>query len=162
MSDTAQAKFTKVTPRPAVKVDNWSKGIRYAYFEGEWDRLPDFKSLTPVKEGVLAHFDLSPRKEVERFGFEYTGFIQVPETGVYAFFTESDDGSRLYIGDTLVVDNDGLHAMHEEHGMIALAAGLHPIRVTFFEKTGGDDLKVHYKSLRQEKRLIPEAILFHE
>ncbi len=161
VSDTAQTKFTKVTPRPAVKVGNLSKGIRYAYFEGEWDRLPDFKSLTPVKEGVLAHFDLAPRQEMERFGFEYAGFIQVPETGVYAFLTDSDDGSRLYIGDTLVVDNDGRHSMHEERGVIALAAGLHPIRVTFFEKTGGDDLKVYYKSLKQEKQMISEAMLFH-
>ncbi|MGH7599638.1 MAG: alpha-L-fucosidase [bacterium] len=162
VSDTAQAKFTKVTPRPAVRAGNLSKGIRYAYFEGDWDRLPDFKSLRPVKAGVLANFDFSPRQEVERFGFEYSGFIQVPETGVYAFFTDSDDGSRLYIGDTLVVDNDGLHGMHEEHGVIALAAGPHPLRVTFFEKIGGDDLKVYYKSMRQEKQLIPDAILFHE
>lgn len=162
VSDATQAKFTKVTPRPAARVGNLSKGIRYAYFEGDWDRLPDFKSLKPVKEGVLANCGFSPRQEMERFGFEYTGFIQVPETGVYAFFTESDDGSRLYIGDTLVVDNDGLHSMHEERGMIALAAGLHPIRVAFFEKTGGDELKVYYKSLKQEKQPIPETMLFHK
>jgi alpha-L-fucosidase len=162
MSDTAQAKFTKVAPRPAVKTGKLSKGIRYAYFEGDWDRLPDFKSLAPVQEGVLANLDFSPRKDVEHFGFEYTGFIQVPETGVYAFFTESDDGSRLYIGDTLVVDNDGLHGMHEKHGVIALAAGLHPIRVTFFEKTGGEDLKVYYKSLKQKRQPISESMLFQE
>ncbi|MGH7456884.1 MAG: PA14 domain-containing protein, partial [bacterium] len=138
------------------------KGIRYAYFEGDWDRLPDFKRLKAVKNGVLANFDFSPRKEVERFGFEYTGFIQVLETGVYAFFTDSDDGSRLYIGDTLVVNNDGLHGMHEERGVMALAAGLHPIRVTFFEKTGGDDLEVNYQSLKQGKQPIPEAMLFYE
>jgi alpha-L-fucosidase len=162
VSDTAQTKFTKVKPHPAVKIDKLKKGVKYAYFEGEWDRLPDFKTLKPVKQGTLSNFDFSPRKEVERFGFEYTGFIRVPETGVYAFFTDSDDGSRLYVGDTLVVDNDGLHAMHEERGVIALAAGLHPIRVTFFEKTGGDDLKVYYQSLKQEKQSIPEAMLFHE
>ncbi|MCI0696739.1 alpha-L-fucosidase [candidate division KSB1 bacterium] len=162
VSDTAQAKFTKVKPRSAEKVDKLKQGVKYAYYEGDWDRLPDFKTLKPVKEGILRNFDFSPRQEVERFGFEYAGFFRVPETGVYAFFTDSDDGSRLYIGDTLVVDNDGLHAMHEERGVIALAAGLHPIRVTFFEKSGGDDLKVYYKSLKQEKQPIPEAMLFYE
>ncbi len=162
VSDTVQVRFTKVTPRAAEQAKNLHQGIQFAYYEGDWDRLPDFKNLKSVKTGVLANFDFSPRQEVERFGFEYTGFIQVPETGVYALFSESDDGSRLYIGDTLVVDNDGLHAMHEERGVIALAAGLHPIRVTFFEKTGGDDLKVYYKSLKQEKQSIPKSMLFHE
>jgi hypothetical protein len=162
VSDTAQAKFTKVSPRPAAKAGRLQPGIKYAYYEGVWDRLPDFKTLKPVKEGVLAKFDFSPRQEVERFGFEYTGFMRVPDTGVYAFFTNSDDGSRLYIGDSLVVDNDGLHGMQETRGVIALAAGLHPLRVTFFEKTGGDGLEVYYKSAKAKKQLMPEAMLFHK
>ncbi len=161
VSATARATFTKVAPRAAIKVDNVQPGVRYAYFEGEWNNLPDFKTLTPVKSGVLANFELSPRKEVERFGFEYTGYIRVPATGVYAFFTDSDDGSRLYIGDEMVVDNDGLHGMREVRGVIALAEGLHPIRVTFFEKTGGDDLKVYYQTENSSKQAVPEAWLYH-
>jgi alpha-L-fucosidase len=159
-SEAAKATFTKVTPSPAVKVDKIKKGIQYAYYEGDWDRLPDFKNLQPLKTGVLPNFDFSPRQEVERFGFAYTGFIRVPETGVYIFFTSSDDGSRLYIGDSLVVDNDGLHGMRETRGVIALAAGLHPIRVAFFEKTGGDDLLVSYQSPRIKKQRIPDSALF--
>ncbi|MDZ7360530.1 MAG: alpha-L-fucosidase [candidate division KSB1 bacterium] len=162
VSEVARAKFTKVSPRPAVKAEALQNGIGYAYFEGDWERLPNFKNLQPVKTGVLPNFSFSPRKEVERFGFEYTGFLRVPETGVYAFFTDSDDGSRLYIGDSLVVDNDGLHGMVEKRGVIALAAGLHPIRVTFFERTGGDDLIVSYQSARIKKQRIPDAVLFTE
>lgn len=161
VSETVRATFTKVAPRPAIKIDKPKAGLRYSYFEGEWDNLPNFKALTPVKSGVLAHFELSPRKEVERFGFEYTGYLRVPETGVYTFFTESDDGSRLYIGDEMIVDNDGLHGMLEKRGVIALAAGLHPIRVTFFEKTGGDGLRVSYQTEKSAKQVVPEAWLFH-
>jgi len=160
VSEAVRATFTKVRPRAATKAEV-KPGVRYSYFEGEWNILPDFKTLTPVKSGVLANFDFSPRQEVERFGFEYTGFIRVPETGVYAFFTDSDDGSRLYIGEELIVDNDGLHGMAEKRGVIALAAGLHPIRVTFFEKTGGDDLKVYFKTEKNVKQAVPEAWLFH-
>jgi hypothetical protein len=160
VSNAATATFTKVTPRPAVKIDKIQSGIQYAYYEGDWDRLPDFKNLRTVKTGVLPNLNLSPRQESERYGFEYTGFIRAPETGVYSFFTNSDDGSRLYIGDSLVVDNDGLHGLQERRGLIALAAGLHPIRVTFFEKTGGDDLMVSYQSAKIEKQRIPDDILF--
>jgi hypothetical protein len=51
--------------------------------------------------------------------------------------------------------------MKEKRGVIALAAGLHPSRVDFFEKTGGDDLKVYIEGPRIEKQLIPGAMLFH-
>jgi len=161
-SNTATAKFAKVTPRVAEQIDKPQKGVDYSYYEGDWDRLPDFKNLTPVKKGALANFNFSPRQEVERFGFEYSGFIRVPATGVYAFFTSSDDGSRLYIGDSLVVDNNGLHGMQEKRGVIALATGLHPIRVTFFEKTGGDDLVVSYQSDKIKKQRLADTALFHK
>jgi hypothetical protein len=73
----------------------------------------------------------------------------------------SDDGSRLYIGDTLVVDNDGLHGMAEKSGVIALAAGRHPLTVTFFERTGSDGLEVWYVGPRLAKQRIPPDVLAH-
>jgi len=161
VSGTVQAKFTKVTPQASIKIDKPEGGVRYAYFEGDWNLLPDFKSLKAASAGTLAGFDLAPRKKPEYFGFEYTGYIRIPEDDVYAFFTDSDDGSRLYIGDTLVVDNDGLHGISEKRGTLALAAGFHPVRVTYFNKTGGLDLKVHYASKKMQKQPIPAAILFY-
>ena len=162
VSPTIKKVFSKVKPFPAIKVEELALGLKYAYYEGEWDNLPDFKALTSVKEGVLLNFDFSPRKQVEYFGFSYEGYIYIPQSGVYAFYTDSDDGSQLFIGDELVVDNDGLHGLHEEQGVIALSKGYHPIRVTFFEKTGGDDLIVSVKGPELEKQAIPDDMLYYE
>jgi len=162
VSGPVSATFTKANPTPAVKVDGLVSGIQYVYYEGDWNVLPDFTKLKPVKQGTLAAFDLSPRNLPEYFGLEYTGYVQVPEEGVYAFFTDSDDGSRLYIGDKMIVDNDGLHGMVEERGVIALSAGLHPIRVQFFQKSGGRDLKVSFEGPSGEKQVIPGTMLFHQ
>jgi alpha-L-fucosidase len=159
VSSIAQATFSKVTPKLPIKVENLSNGINYAYYEGDWDSLPNFGALKSIKEGTLPNFSFSPRKEVEHFGFEYKAYIKIPNNGVYTFFTASDDGSQLYIGDELVVNNDGLHGTTEKKGAIALASGLHPIRVTFFEKTGGDELKVAYKGPGIEKQVIPDSML---
>jgi hypothetical protein len=74
--------------------------------------------------------------------------------------TDSDDGSQLFIDDRLVVDNDGLHGMVQKAGAIALAKGLHKIKVTFFEQGGQDDLKVHYKVPEKEYSVIPTSVLF--
>jgi hypothetical protein len=86
----------------------------------------------------------------------------VPGDGIYTFYTASDDGSRIYIDDKLIVDNDELHGIIEKSGVIALGEGYHPIHITFFEKTGGEDLKVYWKGPGIEKQLLPDSILFCE
>ena len=143
-----------------MTLTNLKPGLRYEYYEGEWDHLPDFDALKPVSEGNVENFSFSPRKNEERFAFRYKGFVKVPRTGVYRFFTISDDGSRLHLYGQLVVDNDGLHGMAERSGAMALTAGLHTITVTFFAKTGGDELEVWYEGPGIEKQRIPSDALF--
>jgi len=153
--------FTKVMPRPAETTTELASGLIYEYFHGTWDRLPDFDAQKPVASGGVASFDISPRAQKEYFAFRFTGYIKVPRDGVYRFYVASDDGSRLYIGEDLVVDNDGLHGSLEGMGRIALAAGFHPITVGFFQKTGGVDFEVSYSGPGIEKQAIPASSLFH-
>jgi alpha-L-fucosidase len=161
VSGISEGTFSKVTPRPAEAGIVATSGVKFAYCEGVWDSLPDFNTLKPKKEGVAPQFTLSPKLDNDHFGFEYDGYIKVPEQGVYVFYTESDDGSRLYIGDSLVVDNNGLHGMGEKKGLIPLAAGLQPIRVLFFEKDGSEGLRVLYEGPGFKKQEIPDSVLYH-
>jgi alpha-L-fucosidase len=162
VSGISKVKFTKVEPVPAMDIKNAESGINYKYYEGNWNQLPDFESLKEISSGTFPEFSLSPRKAQDCYGFEFTGYIKIPVKGVYTFYTNSDDGSRLYIGDQLVVDNDLTHAMVEKQGIIALSSGYHRIRVAFFEKDGGDDLIVSFKGPGIEKTTIPSSILFHK
>ena len=159
VSGSIQAKYTKVVPRPGVDLQDIAQGLQYGYYEGSWDQLPDFNKLDVVATGVIPNFDISPRKQHNYFGFQFEGFVLLSKDGVYSFFTDSDDGSRLYIGGTLVVENDGLHGTNEQAGSIALSAGYHPIRVTYFEKTGANQLKISYKGPNIEKQVISDRIL---
>ena len=121
-----------------------SPGIKYSYYEGSWNSLPDFSLLTPVSSGITSEIGISEALNGNYFGFTFQGYINVPSDGVYTFFTTSDDGSSLWIDGNQVVDNDGLHASEEESGDICLEAGYHSISVNFFEKTGGNVLSVSY------------------
>lgn len=161
LSATGRSEFKKVSPLTAVKADGAALGIKFRYFEGDWNTLPDFSSLSPKNEGVVPGFSLSSKKSPEQYGFEFSGCIKIPSDGAYTFYTESDDGSRLFIGDSLVVDNDGLHGMVEKKGTIALQAGYHPVRVLFFEKSGGDDLIVSFKPQDGNKQVVSDSMLFH-
>ncbi len=133
--------------------------VSYRYYEGAWTTLPDFGTQTIIKEGEVDGFLLSPRLQDDLFGFEFTAEIQVPVSGEYTFFTTSDDGSRLYINDRLVVDNDGIHAPTEQSGTIRLAEGTHKIKVEYFEQKRGETLQVHWQGPSFAKEIIPTSVL---
>ncbi|RFP66829.1 T9SS C-terminal target domain-containing protein [Hymenobacter lapidiphilus] len=134
-------------------------GLQYAYYEGSWNALPTFSSLTPVKSGTVAEVTLAPRNRNDNFALRYSGYVRVPTDGQYTFYLNSDDGSQLLIGSTLVVNNDGLHAAREQSGTIGLKAGLHALTITFFEKTGQQVLVASYAGPGLSKQVLPAASL---
>lgn len=160
VSEVSRATFTKVLPRPSVEVQSIQNGVRYEYYRGNWDSLPDFSMLAPVRNRKLKNFVLPPEKDLIDYGVVYTSYLFVPQDGVYTFYTASDDGSRLYIGDTLIVNNDYQHGTVEKDGMIALAKGYHPIRVEFFQARGGENLSVSYESASIKEQPIPDRQLY--
>jgi hypothetical protein len=160
LSTSTAVQFTKVTPRPAVQPGS-VPGLVVELFEGEWDKLPDFAALKPASRGTAARFELGPYAGRERYALRLSGRITVPRTGLYTFLTISDDGSRLYVGDQLVVDNDGLHGAAEQSGHVALSAGAHPITVTYFERTGDERLEVHWAGPDLPRQPVPAEVLTH-
>jgi hypothetical protein len=66
-------------------------------------------------------------------------------TGTYTFRLRSDDGSELFIDDQLVIDNDGLHGAQDKDGSVQLTAGMHALRVNFFEAGGDQELRLSWK-----------------
>ena len=137
-------------------------GVRYSYYEGDWTQLPNFDNLTPIKTGVLLNFTLSPAEQEDYYGFQYTTYIEVATAGSYTFYTNSDDGSKLYVNNQLVVDNDGLRPPVEKSGSIDLSAGRHKLVVDYFEGYGGQSLEVSYAGPGISKQLIPDEVLFLE
>ncbi len=141
--------------RPPQKI----QGLSYQYYEARFDGVPAFDNLPVIESGFVDNFTLAPRKRQDQIGFRFTGLVKVPADGNYTFYTESDDGSRLYIGDQLVVNNDGDHAPTERKGTLQLTAGDHPIMVGWFNSGGGSVLKVSYECPGIPKEPIPNSAL---
>jgi alpha-L-fucosidase len=161
VSGNSTREFKKETPWKSTLPKAVIPGISYAYFEGTWDSVPDFKSLVPIKDGTLVRIGFEPKRQNEFFAINYTGWLLIPSDDVYSFFTDSDDGSVLYIDDQLIVDNNGLHSLLEKEGTVALAEGYHSFRVGYFNKTGSLDLTVSLRSPMMKKQAIPGGMLFH-
>ncbi|NVN17900.1 hypothetical protein GUA46_06065 [Muricauda sp. HICW] len=116
--------------------------------------------------GTFTSFDVDALQnqedpgDTDNFSIRYTGFIQIDTQGTYTFYTTSDDGSKLYINGTQVVNNDGAHGSQERSGTITLSPGLHDITVLFFENGGGENLSVAYQGPSIGKQNIPFSKLY--
>lgn len=138
-------------------------GLVYVYYEqaAKSAELKSFDALKPAKKGVTKTIGLHVRKRNDNISIHFRGVINIPGDGTYTFYTTSDDGTRLFIGETCVVNNDGGHGMKEESGSIKLKKGFHPFAVTFFQGTGGYGLEAHWQGPGIKKQKIPASVLFH-
>ena len=85
---------TDLFPGPGVP----GRGLQCQYYEGFWERLPDFTQLTPVKTGRTKNFDFSLAQRTDQAGLQFRGQIQIARPGRYTFYLRSRDGSRLWVG----------------------------------------------------------------
>ena len=111
---------------------------------GRIHRMPDFNLLTPVYTFVTPNLDVSERdytegfptpemqSVVEDFAIRFRGELAIDTPGLYYFGLYSDDGAKLYIDGTLVVDNDGVHTKGKL-GSITLSTGVYPVEIHYFQ-----------------------------
>src|SRR5581483_11699626 len=107
------------------------------------DRLPNFRKLKSRGAIYTSSLNIPVRsfkegfpgvtKRFEWFALDYTGRFWIEKPGPYLFSLMSDDGSKLYVDDELVIDNDGIHAALELSQSIVLEGGIHRIRVSYFQ-----------------------------
>lgn len=69
----------------------------------------------------------------EWFAIDYNGRFWIDKPGRYTFALLSDDGSRLFVDDTPVIDNDCQHPPDLRIAAVKLDGGGHRIRVSYFQ-----------------------------
>jgi alpha-L-fucosidase len=145
----------------AKKVSKLKQGVAYKYFEPSGKVDMNFSNGAPVSTGIADFFSNAKKLRKDRFGFEFTGYIKIDKDGIYQFSTLSDDGSKLLIDDTEVVDNDGDHGSTEKSGKAALRKGYHKIKLLYYDGGGDNELKAYIWPDGGNKAEIPASILFH-
>lgn len=166
-SETTTGYFTEGnTLKPKANVKNIQPGgLKYTYFEGEWDKLPDFTKLKPLETGVADEdFNLSKLPRENNFACLFEGFLEIEKEGYYVFAIASDDGSKLYLDDTLLVDHDGCHddSVVKSY-MVPLREGFYPYRLEYFQKDGGAGYQVFWVTPGDKNALpLPLDMLYHK
>lgn len=144
------------------KAFDWNKsvelsGLTYKLYEGKFDYIPNFDSLPLLDSGEVVDFsnltELAGYNDGVNLVFE--GVLEVPTTGTYLFETIIDDGGDLYIDNNLVVPNEGDPGYGLERGLVALEAGSHTFRQTFYQEVWSAYLVINVEGPGMEKHAIP-------
>lgn len=102
-----------------------------------------------------------PSMGADFFSVRWSGWLEAPATGTYTFFTESDDGVRLWVNDVLIIDNWTIHAVHEDSGPISLTGGKkHKIRLEYFENGVYAAIRLYWQPPGQSRQIIPQNRLY--
>lgn len=133
-----KADFLKQGLLEPVKADasQLTQGLNAAWYNYRGEKCREIHKA-PFNGNYAANDVVIPEGVKGNIGLIMTGYLRVPEDGVYTFSLMSDDGSWLKIDGNMVVDNDRPQSPHEEVSQQALKAGLHKIEVRYFDSNGG-------------------------
>jgi hypothetical protein len=144
-----------------VREASWSAGLASDWFTGTTFNtlassyvdanvdLPDVTGLATTRTG-------SPNV----FSVRWTGQVKANFSDTYTFYTQSDDGVRLWVNGQLVIDNWTSHSTTENSGTIALVANnWYDIRLEYFQGGGFALIQLKYKSTADVKQIIPSSNL---
>ena len=97
----------------------------------------------------------------DNFSVRWTGQVSPRFTGPTTFYTQSDDGVRLWVNNQLLVDNWTNHAPVENSGTITLTAGQrYDVKMEYYEATGGAVARLSWSSSCETKQVVPAAQLY--
>ena len=133
--------------------------LEFRFYRDSWTNLPRFDELKPEDLGPAPNnlFDITvaPSLRPDNFGYVFTGFLKVPESGDYTFTLDSDDGSRLTIDGRVVIDYDGIHGEGQPRSAtVPLTAGRLPVRLDYFQGIYGRGLTVSWSGPGIESRRL--------
>ena len=167
-----KAKFDLTLKPATVSADKLKPGIAYNFYQAG-GQMPDFSKIKPDRTGILPQIDPEPQeitsgKDKDHYAMLFTGYLKVTEPGEYIFGLNSDDGSRLWIDDHVVLDNDSIqlwaYKPEFRHGMpVKLEAGYYPIKIGYFEIHYNETLELVWrtKDTKDGWKQVPKEVLFH-
>lgn len=121
-------------------------GFSYAYYEGDPAKLIDLKDLKPVKTGIYTKdFDLLKLPRQENFGLVLHGFLEITDEGYYLFGLDSGGGTKLSLGNHLLISNDGSNGSGQVQSYIVpLKKGFYPFRFEYIKKDADGGFQLFY------------------
>jgi len=133
--------------------------------KGDYYRDTDLMNLVLTRMDPQINFSWGssspdPLVNVDQFSVRWTGEVEAAYTETYTFYTNSDDGVRLWVDGQQLIDDWNDHGDTENSGKIDLVAGnMYSLVLEYYENAGGATAQLRWESPSTPKDLIPQAAL---
>ncbi len=87
----------------------------------------------------------------DRFSVRWTRYVYFPDDGVYRFTLTSDDGSRLFIDDQMVIDAWYDHGPKSFVVDRTLRAGHHLLRLEYYDNVGEATVELKWTAISKQE-----------
>lgn len=146
-----------------------ARGFREeVFYIADLTRMPSFDKKAAM-ERVIPHVVYANTKsnwpgfaQSQNFACRWTGNLEIKRGGRYRFSLISDDGSRLFLNNKMIVDNDGQHSLKNQEGIVALKRGRWPIKLLYFQHTGNAGMVFRYMGFDTGNKMtfVPRTAMF--
>jgi fibronectin type 3 domain-containing protein len=156
-SYSAYSNIVSVTTPQAPPVGT-GDGLAAAYYldAPHLSGTPALTRVDPTIDFDWGNGSPGPGIGTDQFSVRWTGQFKPSTTQTYTFHTISDDGVRLYVNNSLIIDNWTDHAPTDNTATMALTAGqTYNFKMEFYENGGGAVAKLHWSSPTIADTAIP-------
>uniref|UniRef100_UPI003F7A49CD PA14 domain-containing protein n=1 Tax=Chitinophaga sancti TaxID=1004 RepID=UPI003F7A49CD len=96
------------------------------------------------------------------FSARWTGKVKAPVTGTYTFYTESDDGIRLFLNDSVIIKRWNDHPSKTDSAKVNLIEGeYYDIKIEYYNNQADVVLKLQWAYPSQSRVTIPGKYLYY-
>ena len=131
--------------------------IQGTYFKTATLEEPALERCDPTIDFDWGQEAPVPGVPADGFSVRWQGRLSVPKADTYIFFLRSDDGSRLFVDDQLLIDHWGDHAAEEKSAEISLAQGPVSIRVEFYDAVEMASVRLAWSTGGEAKTAVPAS-----
>ena len=168
MALKSEEELSKIIKPAALEIDDsFDSGLRYSLYKSDTDVkfMDDLLKLKPVSKNKACRYfkhDGHSAGNDKNYGLVYDGYFYSDTDQTITFGLTSNDGSRLYLDDQLVIDNDGTHEATEKQVTLKLKKGLYKFRLEYFQQLMARELILCWKNKAGKMVPIQEKFFYRK
>ncbi len=137
-----------------------ARGLNGSYYSGLNFQQLVMERVDPVVDFNWGGGAPSTQMPTNDFSVRWTGYIKIPETGTYTFYTTTDDGVRLWLDGMQVINDWTNHPAKEFSGsLVLLKDQIVPVTMEYFESGGEAVAKLEWSGPGISRTVIPNEQL---
>lgn len=159
---TLSAEYVVTAPIPTPTDQNGTgSGLR-----GEYYRNMDLSVFQFVRNDSCINFEWgegTPDSSIAKdtYSIRWIGKVEPKYSETYTFYTNTDDGVRLWVDGVLLIDQWKSQSATEHSGQIDLETGRkYDIKMEYYQHVRAASAKLMWSSMSQEKEIIPSSQLY--